>query len=67
MRRWECLVGGRTGTDGRCNCAWALMGALNLMPRRACRDLPYGFDFLTENVIDPAHVSFSHHGILVRL
>jgi phenylpropionate dioxygenase-like ring-hydroxylating dioxygenase large terminal subunit len=27
------------------------------------RDLPYGWDFFMENVMDPAHVSVSHHGI----
>ncbi|MGD1805489.1 Rieske 2Fe-2S domain-containing protein [Dapis sp. BLCC M126] len=28
------------------------------------RDFPYGWDFFIENVIDPAHVSISHHGIV---
>lgn len=28
------------------------------------RDLPYGSDVLAENVLDPSHVGFSHHGIL---
>jgi len=27
------------------------------------RDLPYGWDTLTENLIDPAHVPFAHHGL----
>ncbi len=27
-------------------------------------DLPYGWDFLVENLMDPSHVAFSHHGIL---
>lgn len=27
------------------------------------RDLPYDFETLVENVIDPAHAPFSHHGI----
>jgi len=27
------------------------------------RDLPYGWDFFMENVSDPAHVPFSHHGL----
>eukprot|EP01041_Mallomonas_annulata_P001378 gene1378-2652_t len=27
------------------------------------RDLPYGYDTLAENVLDPAHVPFAHHGI----
>ena len=28
------------------------------------RDLPYGWDFFIENVVDPAHVPVSHHGIV---
>ncbi|CAM9572230.1 unnamed protein product, partial [Laminaria digitata] len=28
------------------------------------RDLPYGFDTLIENLIDPAHVPFAHHGVI---
>lgn len=28
------------------------------------RDLPYGWDYFIENVIDPAHVTVSHHGIM---
>ena len=27
-------------------------------------DLPYSWDFLVENLMDPSHVAFSHHGIL---
>jgi phenylpropionate dioxygenase-like ring-hydroxylating dioxygenase large terminal subunit len=27
------------------------------------RDMPYGWDYFLENVLDPAHVSVSHHGI----
>jgi len=27
------------------------------------RDLPYGWDTLVENLIDPAHVPFAHHGL----
>ncbi|MEM7554600.1 MAG: Rieske 2Fe-2S domain-containing protein [Cyanobacteria bacterium P01_A01_bin.84] len=27
------------------------------------RDLPYGWEFLMENLLDPAHVPVSHHGI----
>lgn len=27
------------------------------------RDLPYGYDTLLENLIDPAHVPFAHHGL----
>ena len=25
-------------------------------------DVPYGWDFLLENVLDPAHLAVSHHG-----
>lgn len=28
------------------------------------RDLPYGFDTLIENLVDPAHVPFAHHGVI---
>jgi phenylpropionate dioxygenase-like ring-hydroxylating dioxygenase large terminal subunit len=28
------------------------------------RDLPYGWDMFMENVLDPAHVAVSHHGIV---
>lgn len=31
------------------------------------RDLPYPVDFLLENILDPAHVNFSHHGFLVSV
>lgn len=27
------------------------------------RDLEYGWDTLIENVVDPAHVPFAHHGV----
>lgn len=27
------------------------------------RDLPYSFDFLVENFIDPAHIPFAHHNL----
>lgn len=29
------------------------------------RELPYPIDFLIENILDPAHVPFSHHGLIV--
>lgn len=32
--------------------------------KRYMRDLPYGFDFLVENLIDPAHVNFAHNGVI---
>lgn len=28
------------------------------------RDLPYGYDALVENLLDPSHVPFSHHGVM---
>ncbi|CAN1229935.1 Protochlorophyllide-dependent translocon component 52, chloroplastic [Linum grandiflorum] len=28
------------------------------------RDLPFGYDFLLENVMDPAHVPYAHYGLL---
>jgi len=28
------------------------------------KDLPYGWDYFCENVLDPAHVPVSHHGIV---
>jgi len=27
------------------------------------RDLPYSFDFLIENFMDPAHIPFAHHSL----
>lgn len=32
-------------------------------PTTYTRDLPYGWDSLIENFIDPAHVPFAHHGL----
>jgi len=31
------------------------------------RDLPYGWDTLVENIVDPSHVPFAHHGLQVRV
>ena len=31
--------------------------------RFTVRDLPYSFDFLIENFMDPAHIPFAHHGL----
>ncbi|KGN66705.2 protochlorophyllide-dependent translocon component 52, chloroplastic [Cucumis sativus] len=31
------------------------------------RDLPYGYEILTENLMDPAHVPYAHYGIMGRL
>ncbi|GAQ78701.1 Pheophorbide a oxygenase [Klebsormidium nitens] len=28
------------------------------------RDFPYGYDFLVENLMDPSHLPFAHHGIM---
>jgi phenylpropionate dioxygenase-like ring-hydroxylating dioxygenase large terminal subunit len=28
------------------------------------RDVPFNADVLAENILDPSHVAFSHHGIL---
>ncbi|EIE23405.1 ISP domain-containing protein [Coccomyxa subellipsoidea C-169] len=30
---------------------------------RYARDLPYSWDVLVENFLDPSHVSFAHHGV----
>jgi len=30
------------------------------------RDLPYGWDTLLENIVDPSHVPFAHHGLQGR-
>ena len=32
-------------------------------PYTYTRDLPYGWDTLVENLIDPSHIPFAHHGI----
>jgi phenylpropionate dioxygenase-like ring-hydroxylating dioxygenase large terminal subunit len=32
-------------------------------PPTYTRDLPYGWDTLVENLIDPSHVPFAHHGM----
>ena len=28
------------------------------------REMPFGQDILLENVLDPSHVPFSHHGVI---
>ena len=28
------------------------------------RDVPYGFEVLAENLLDPAHLPFAHHGVM---
>jgi phenylpropionate dioxygenase-like ring-hydroxylating dioxygenase large terminal subunit len=35
---------------------------VHYLMRHYVRDLPYDFQTLVENVVDPAHVPFSHHG-----
>jgi phenylpropionate dioxygenase-like ring-hydroxylating dioxygenase large terminal subunit len=32
-------------------------------PATFTRDLPYGYDTLLENIVDPSHVPFAHHGL----
>ncbi|EPS70271.1 hypothetical protein M569_04489, partial [Genlisea aurea] len=29
-----------------------------------CRDIPYGYEVLIENLMDPAHVPYAHYGIM---
>jgi phenylpropionate dioxygenase-like ring-hydroxylating dioxygenase large terminal subunit len=40
-----------------------LMSGTNVNPSTYTRDLPYGWDTLVENLIDPSHVPFAHHGL----
>ncbi len=40
-----------------------LMEGANDNPSTYTRDLPYGWDTLVENLIDPSHVPFAHHGL----
>jgi phenylpropionate dioxygenase-like ring-hydroxylating dioxygenase large terminal subunit len=40
-----------------------LMEGTNDNPSTYTRDLPYGWDALVENLIDPSHVPFAHHGL----
>jgi pheophorbide a oxygenase len=39
------------------------MKGANPNPSTYTRDLPYGWDSLVENLLDPAHVPFAHHGL----
>lgn len=39
------------------------MDGLPTNPETYTRDLPYGWDTLLENLIDPSHVPFAHHGM----
>lgn len=36
---------------------------LNTTDRTYVRELPYSFDFLIENFMDPAHIPFAHHSL----
>ena len=36
-------------------------------PPTYTRDLPYGWDMLLENLADPAHIPFAHHGLQVSI
>lgn len=40
-----------------------IMDGLPIDPPTYTRDLPYGWDTLVENLIDPSHVPFAHHGM----
>jgi phenylpropionate dioxygenase-like ring-hydroxylating dioxygenase large terminal subunit len=37
--------------------------SINAIPSTYTRDLPYGWDTLVENLIDPAHIPFAHHNL----
>jgi pheophorbide a oxygenase len=47
--------------------AWAcpegMMEKINPVVATFTRDLPYGWEALVENLIDPSHVPFAHHGL----
>mmetsp|Transcript_36903 Transcript_36903/g.67522 ORF Transcript_36903/g.67522 Transcript_36903/m.67522 type:complete len:546 (-) Transcript_36903:302-1939(-) len=36
---------------------------LNTAANTYTRELPYSFDFLVENFMDPSHIPFAHHGL----
>ena len=40
---------------------------LHSMPSIVARDLPYSFDILVENFMDPAHIPFAHHSLQAPL
>jgi len=40
-----------------------LFPALSRAAPTLVRDVPYSFDFLVENFMDPAHIPFAHHGL----
>lgn len=39
------------------------LGGVGDDPSTYTRDTPYGWDTLVENLIDPSHVPFAHHGM----
>ena len=41
----------------------AMMGGVYANSSSYTRDLPYGWDMLLENIVDPAHIPFAHHGM----
>lgn len=53
-----------------CRCTHCLAaylpGALCFPPYRYQRELPISAEYLLENLLDPAHVSFAHHGVIGR-
>ncbi|KAJ0852876.1 putative pheophorbide a oxygenase [Helianthus annuus] len=36
----------------------------SFFPQMFTRDVPYGYEVLIENLMDPAHVPYAHHGIM---
>lgn len=56
-------------------CRWFHLGALPSMPSLPPRlpsifadqrELPVSAEFLLENLLDPAHINFAHHGVIGR-
>lgn len=43
-----------------------LQEKINIETTYYTRELPYSFDFLLENFMDPAHIPFAHHGLQGR-
>lgn len=44
-------------------CPEGLLDGVGEVTGTFTRDLPYGWDTLVENLIDPSHVPFAHHGM----
>jgi phenylpropionate dioxygenase-like ring-hydroxylating dioxygenase large terminal subunit len=40
-----------------------MLSGVNENPNTYTRDLPYGWDTLLENIVDPSHIPFAHHGL----